>query len=155
MAVSAIANDGKILEPRVLKNSPPQIKREIDVDQKDLRAVRGAMRETVLSGTTQSLNFDFLKIASKSGTAQIKGRTRENSWLIAFFPYDKPKYALVFLAENGPKDTKQSVSVAAAEFFKDLYYSGVGERYGFPLENKDRKESGGYERQKEVVQPED
>jgi len=37
------------------------------------------MRATVTRGTTQSLNLPFVKIASKSGTAQIKGKTRENS----------------------------------------------------------------------------
>ena len=129
VAVSAIANDGKVLEPVVLKGEGPKLKRKIDISREDLGAIRRAMRETVLNGTTQSLNFDFLKIASKSGTAQIKGRTRENSWVIGFFPYDKPKYAFVFLAEDGPKDTKQSVSIAASKFFKDLYESGLGEKY--------------------------
>jgi penicillin-binding protein 2 len=78
------------------------------------------MRETVLSGTTQTLKFKFLKIASKSGTAQIKKKTRENSWVVGFFPYEKPKYAFVFLAEDGPNDTTRGVSNAAREFFLKL-----------------------------------
>ena len=60
------------------------IKRELDYSEKNLKNIREAMRETVLSGTTQSLNFDFVKIATKSGTAQIKNNTRVNSWVIGF-----------------------------------------------------------------------
>lgn len=120
VAVSAIANNGKIIKPKIIKGRESEVKSIVDFDTKDFKKVKEAMRQTVLKGTTQSLNFSFLKIASKSGTAQIKRNTRENSWVIGFFPYEKPKYAFVFLAEDGPNDTLSGVSNAAADFFKRI-----------------------------------
>ncbi len=130
VAVSAIANNGKILEPIFIKNEKPKIKKELtNIDLKNFQAVRRGMRETVLTGTNLALNLDFVQIASKSGTAEILGRERKNSWTIGFFPYQKPKYAFVFLAENGPKDVQVSVALAASWFFKELNKSENGRKY--------------------------
>jgi cell division protein FtsI/penicillin-binding protein 2 len=78
--VSAIANNGKVLKPVISElGKKENIKKEIKYSKDNFKAIRRAMRETVLTGTTQSLNFDFVKIATKSGTAQIKNNTRVNS----------------------------------------------------------------------------
>ncbi len=123
VAVSAIANNGKILRPQIIKDSPKSIRRKLNFSEEHFKLIRTAMRETVLSGTTQSLNLPYIKIASKSGTAE-RGRNLEriNSWIIGFFPYDNPKYAFVFLAENGyRKEGFNPVSIASSRFFKRLY----------------------------------
>lgn len=39
---------------------------------------------------------------------------------MGFFPYENPKYAFVFLAEDGPKTTTRGVSNAAREFFLEM-----------------------------------
>lgn len=129
VAVSSIANNGKVLKPKIIKGEKLEVKKIIEFSNKNFEDVRRAMRETVLLGTAQTLKFDFLKIASKSGTAQIKRKTRENSWVIGFFPYEKPKYAFVFLAENGPNDTVSGVSNAAREFFLKIEEKGLGGKY--------------------------
>jgi len=80
VATSSLANDGKVLKPVISElGQKNNIKRILKYSNKNLKNIREAMRETVLSGTTQSLNFDFVKIATKSGTAQIKNNTRVNS----------------------------------------------------------------------------
>jgi penicillin-binding protein 2 len=79
VSVSSIANNGKVLKPKIIKGEKAEVKNIIEFSNENFKDVRRAMRETVLSGTTQTLKFDFLKIASKSGTAQIKKKTRENS----------------------------------------------------------------------------
>ncbi len=125
VAVSAIANGGEILEPTITKGSAKKIKRKLNFSEEICKTVKEGMRMTTTEGTTKTLNFDFIKIAAKSGSAQIKRKTRENSWVIGFFPYDKenkikPKYAFVFLAEDGPKTTTRGVSNAAREFFLEI-----------------------------------
>jgi len=120
VAVSAIANGGEILEPRILKDEKKKVKRKLSFSDDVFRVVKEGMRKTTLIGTTRTLNFDFVKIAAKSGSAQIKRKTRENSWVIGFFPYENPKYAFVFLAEDGPKTTTRGVSNAAREFFLEI-----------------------------------
>ncbi len=122
VAVSAIANNGKILKPVITElGKKGEIKRKLLYSENNFKAIRRAMRETVLSGTTQSMNFDFVKIATKSGTAQIKNNTRVNSWVIGFWPYDKPKYAFVVLADNGPKRYQRGgASKTMTKFFLKL-----------------------------------
>jgi cell division protein FtsI/penicillin-binding protein 2 len=80
VAVAAIANNGIVLKPVITElGKKGQAKRKLNYSEKNFQAIRRAMRETVLSGTTQSMNFDFVKIATKSGTAQIKNNKRVNS----------------------------------------------------------------------------
>jgi len=122
VAVSSLANDGKILKPVISElGQKNNIKRVLKYSDKNLKNIREAMRETVLSGTTQSLNFDFVKIATKSGTAQIKNNTRVNSWVIGFWPYEEPKYAFVVLADDGPKGyNRGGASRTMTKFFLKL-----------------------------------
>lgn len=79
VGVAAIANGGEVLEPKVIRGEKKSLKRKVIFEQKDFETVREGMRQTSLIGTTRTLNFDFIKIAAKSGSAQIKRKTRENS----------------------------------------------------------------------------
>ena len=104
VAVSALANDGKVLKPVITElGEKGQIKRVLNYKKEDFEIIKKAMRGTVLSGTTQAMNFDFVHPAAKSGTAQIHGNKRVNSWSLGFWPYENPKYAFVVMADNGPK----------------------------------------------------
>ena len=77
--------------------------------------IHNAMRATVVEGTAQSLNTEVVPVAAKTGTAQIKSNTRVNSWVIGFFPSNKPRYAFVVIMEDGPK-----VSSGASHAFKSV-----------------------------------
>ena len=58
----------------------------------------------VTDGTAQALKLPNVKVAAKSGTAQVGfGNTNTNSWIVGFFPYDNPKYSFAILMERGPK----------------------------------------------------
>lgn len=131
VGVAAIANNGKILQPVVLKNSRKiPVKKEIkNIDLNHFATMRTAMRATVTRGTTQSLNLPFVQIASKSGTAQTRNRQRENSWVIGFWPYKNPQYAFVLMAEDGPNTTTTGVSRAASELFKWMYKNELNEYF--------------------------
>ena len=117
--LSIIANGGKLITPHLflkadlsqelkLKKATTSFERfwpiqDLNLNKESLDYVRKGMRATTLSGgTVERLNFSDLKIAAKSGTAEIgikKGRV--NSLLIGYFPIDKPKYGFVFVMENG------------------------------------------------------
>ena len=53
-------------------------------------------------GTAANLQNPIVTVAAKTGTAQINGNTRVNSWVEGFFPLDHPKFAFIVLMENGP-----------------------------------------------------
>ncbi len=106
-AVSSIANDGELIEPTILmgigenKNQTRSI--FLDIEKSFFSVVKEGMRDAVTEGTAQGLNFPGLKVAAKTGTAEIDTAKRfVNSWVVGFFPYEEPKYAFALIMEKGP-----------------------------------------------------
>lgn len=105
-AVAGIADNGVIPTPHLHLNdtSFDSKKITIPVDKENMKVIRDAMRHVVTEGTATALNLPSVKVAAKSGTAQIGvGNTNTNSWIVGFFPYDNPKYTFAILMERGPK----------------------------------------------------
>ncbi|MEK7585856.1 MAG: penicillin-binding transpeptidase domain-containing protein [Patescibacteria group bacterium] len=117
-AVSAIANDGAIPTPHV-KLSDVNLesqKTTIAIDKDMMKVVKDGMRRVVTEGTATALNLASVKVAAKSGTAQIGvGNTNTNSWIIGFFPYDNPKYSFAVLMERGPKSASGNATQVMSE----------------------------------------
>lgn len=106
-AVSAIANDGKLFEPTILKASsstPSASYSVLPFTPAEYQVVHEGMRDGVTSGgTSQGLNVPYVAVAGKTGTAQLGSQNQYvNSWSTGFFPYDDPHYAFVVLMEHGP-----------------------------------------------------
>jgi penicillin-binding protein 2 len=105
-AIAAIANNGFLLTPHVLKsvlNAPE--KPVALIDQNALEIVREGMREAVLSGTAKGLDILQTKIAAKTGTAELGTiKANVNSWIVGFFPYEKPRYAFAVVMEKGRRE---------------------------------------------------
>ncbi len=102
---SAIANGGTLLTPSVLASSTVQGQR-VAISSGALEVVREGMRLGVTDGIAQSVKFDAVHVAAKTGTAQV-GVHNEfmNSWMIGFFPYEHPRYAYAVVLERGPAGT--------------------------------------------------
>lgn len=105
-AVSVIANMGVTYIPHILKDDEnyktPAI--DIDIDEDKMKVIYEGMRMAVTEGTCMALNIPSVKVAAKSGTAQVGlGNTNTNSWIIGFFPYENPRYAFSLVMERGPK----------------------------------------------------
>ena len=135
VATSAIANGGLLQRPKLIFENQTSgiteiVQEKIDVKDSTLEAIREGMRQTVTLGTTQSLNLPFVRVASKSGTAERgEDLSKINSWVEGFFPYDEPKYAFVFMAENGPAQTVQSVSFVPSRLFQWMNNEGINEYF--------------------------
>ncbi len=105
-SVAAIANNGTLLRPTILKGQPVEGE-SIAISRDALQVAREGMRLGVTAGTSVGLNvYTFAKAAGKTGTAQL-GVNNEfyNTWAVGFFPYDKPKYAYAVVMERGPAGT--------------------------------------------------
>ena len=60
------------------------------------------MRLGTQIGTSVALNVPYVKVAGKSGTAELGvSKDRVNSWITGFWPYDNPKYAFAVMLEKG------------------------------------------------------
>jgi len=62
------------------------------------------MRQGVADGgTAAGLNTSAVDVAGKTGTAELGSKKQfVNSWVIGFWPYEKPKYAFAVVMEKGP-----------------------------------------------------
>ena len=58
----------------------------------------------VMEGTAQGLSYPDLKIAAKTGTAEVGGKKNfSHSWIVGFYPYENPKYAFAAVLEKRPR----------------------------------------------------
>ena len=103
-AVASLANGGTLLDPSIisLENGEQASGVNLNLNKQDLRVVREGMRMAVTEGMTQSINFPDLKVAAKTGTAEL-GTSKQyvNSLVTGFFPYENPEYAFVVIMEKG------------------------------------------------------
>lgn len=123
VATAAIANNGAILKPRIVKSIidkngnvvesiEPQILSRDFVDAKSLGIIREAMHETVVSGSGRALSQLPGSAAAKTGTAQTGVGNNTHAWFTVFAPYEKPKIALTVLVENGGEGSSVAVPIA-------------------------------------------
>lgn len=122
-AVSAIANEGMLLTPTFLKvddiNNKVVVSGTIDLDPKFYTIVKEGMRLGVTEGTSQAINFPFVEIASKTGTAQIGvAKDEVNSWVVGFWPYRNPKYAYAVVMERGSRTNQFGAVLVMRELFE-------------------------------------
>lgn len=118
-AIAGIANDGVLPTPHVKLGDPvleSKITKIDGIDPAKMAVIRDAMRHVVTEGTGTALNLASVKVAAKSGTAQIGvGNTNTNSWIVGFFPYDNPKYSFAVLMEKGPKAASGNATQVMSE----------------------------------------
>ena len=115
MVTATLANGGHLYKPRIVqgirdndKDSfrpiPPQIVNEMNWSPTSVRTVREGMRDVVMSprGTGRLAAIPGVEFAGKTGTAEygVKGSGKKYGWMIAFAPYDNPRYAVVLLVEE-------------------------------------------------------
>ena len=104
-AIAAVGNGGKLLTPHLLlkDTSKEGVARIVALNPEYFETVKQGMREAVTYGTAVGLNVPYVKAAAKTGTAQVGiSKSRVNSWIVGFFPYETPKYAFTVMMEGGP-----------------------------------------------------
>lgn len=119
-AAAALANGGTLLVPQLLASSTPQGS-ALGLSAASLQVAREGMRQGVVSGIAQSVNFGFVHVAAKTGTAQVGAHNEYvNSWMIGFWPYENPRYAYAVVLERGPAHTTVGAPAATGVFLQWL-----------------------------------
>lgn len=121
---AAIANGGKMLKPQLLASSTP-VYSELGIPDEYLQVAREGMRLAVISprkdATMKSLYLGGIKIAGKTGTAQLGTRNQYmNSWVVGYWPEDNPKYAFATVLEHAPEGTLSGAAPGMTAFFQWL-----------------------------------
>lgn len=104
-AIGSVANGGILLDPSILILPSVGLNnaKKLPFSNEQIKVVHEGMRQAVLEGTAKGLNIPQVEIAGKTGTAEL-GTTKKyvNSWIVGFFPYEKPRYAFTAIMEKGP-----------------------------------------------------
>ena len=110
-AMGGIATKGTLVTPTLIRHpeNKPINPVTLPFTPDEYKVVQEGLLLDVTEGTARALLIDGFPAAAKTGTAQIKNNTRVNSWVLGFFPYDKPRFAFVVLMEDGPKITAGAV----------------------------------------------
>jgi len=119
----ALANNGTLFVPHLvkafqnpvdatIKNKSLQIANQDLFDVEYFELIKKGMREAVTQGSARQLNDLTIKVAGKTGTAQVGGNKLPHAWFIGFAPYDNPEIALTILIENGGEGSAVAVPLA-------------------------------------------
>ena len=112
-AVSAIGNYGKLVTPHFILGDMEKENQILmtDFPKENFDVIHEGMRQAVTYGTAVTLNVPYVKVAAKTGTAQLGvNKNKVNSWVIGFFPYENPRYAFTVMMEAGPSANSASAS---------------------------------------------
>ena len=116
MYAAALANGGTLWRPRLVREialadgavqevAPARAPDGPRWEARHIRVVREGMRDAVNApdGSGKRAALPHVTVAAKTGTAEygVKGAGRKMTWMIAFAPFDEPRYALAMLVEDG------------------------------------------------------
>jgi penicillin-binding protein 2 len=115
--VTATANGGKLLVPRVVREvrdsqnhvivpNEPIVERQIAVSPENFATVREAMRQAVTWGSAKNGAVAGLDVAGKTGTAEFGPRRADGSyethaWYTGFAPASNPEVSVTVFLERG------------------------------------------------------
>ncbi|UJA20530.1 penicillin-binding protein 2 [Thermoleophilia bacterium SCSIO 60948] len=114
VAYSAIANGGKVMEPRLgmrvqdpdgrtLQQIQPEVRRTVELDPGWVDSIMAGLEDAAMApgGTSYGCFGDFpVDIAGKTGTAERFGY-EDQSWYVALAPADNPQIAIAMTMEEG------------------------------------------------------
>ena len=116
VATAAIANDGDVLTPRVVKSittdrftieTPQPNSSRLPVDAEHIAVMREAMRRAALPGATAADAAPAsITIGGKTGTAEFglrrdDGEFETHGWFTGFAPYEDPEIAVAVFLQHG------------------------------------------------------
>ncbi len=138
-AFAAIANNGKLYQPEVvkaivkdkeglletIKEFKPKIIKENFISPENLQIVREGMRQAVTGKNSPKasailLNSLPVEAAAKTGTAEL-GNDHYHNWITVFAPYDNPKIVLTLMIED--VEGIQAAVLPVAKSILEWYFS--------------------------------
>jgi peptidoglycan glycosyltransferase len=121
LVAAAIANDGEMMEPRLVREirSPdgiildrptPSVRHE-PLSASTAQALNEMMQKVVTEGELTVAEVPGVEVAGKTGTAE-SGNGPPHSWWITFAPADDPQIAVCAMVENGGEGDDAALPIA-------------------------------------------
>ena len=127
---ACVANGGKYYKPRLLKKAEllgdtvvadrPEVVVDLVADKgaspSDIKRIQRGMwlAANERGGTAGNVAIADFPVAAKTGTVQVRKTPTKinNSWVTAYAPFDKPRYAVTVFVEGGASGGKVSGPLA-------------------------------------------
>jgi penicillin-binding protein A len=132
LVAATIANDGTMMEPRLVRevrspdgliiDKPTSRVRNQVLDAETARTVN-EMMQRVVSDEESGAQIPGVKVAGKTGTAEA-GDDQLHSWFISFAPADDPEIVVAAIVENGQEGFKAALPIARRLMETHLKNSG-------------------------------
>jgi len=154
---NAVANNGKMMKPRlvkaitnhgeVIKNINPKVLNPSICSKTTIDKAKIMLKGVVEEGTAQNLRNSNYKIAGKTGTCQIantkygyrsKNRMSYQASFVGYFPADNPVYSCIVVV-NAPSSGVYYGNTVAGQVFKEIadkVYATQIDLYGKDKYNK-------------------
>ncbi|MHC4870250.1 MAG: peptidoglycan D,D-transpeptidase FtsI family protein [Planctomycetota bacterium] len=119
VAVSAIANGGKVVKPHLLhfennqENKLNNPKSNLNIPKESLEVVRQAMWAVVNeNGTGKKCHLKAMAVSGKSGSADWKRGEPTHAWFTAYAPSENPQLVVVIIVPRGDFGGKTCAPIA-------------------------------------------
>ncbi|MCB1133899.1 MAG: hypothetical protein KDN05_22460, partial [Verrucomicrobiae bacterium] len=163
---ACVANGGKYYQPRIVRRviseegrslvkNQPVLKIDLieaGIKAEDFELIRKGMWMAVnqTGGTAGKVRMADVEVAAKTGTAQTvdAGKKSNNSWVISFAPFEKPRYAVCVLVQNGA-----SGGAVCGPLVHLIYRGLFAEDEGLKLPLKRQTEFAGNTDRIEAIEP--
>jgi penicillin-binding protein 2 len=121
---TAIATNGNLITPKIKIDEGGLTSKRVKLNVNDewYKVVQSGMRMVITDGTAKSLNSKYFNVVGKSGTAEVGvDKKHLQSWIVGYFPYEKPKYAYVVLCSMGIRDQSPTPNVLTRDVLEYMY----------------------------------
>jgi len=155
VSAAAIANGGKVMEPRIVyqltdstgglqRDFTPTVARELPIDPEYIKVVQEGMWSVVNApngtGIAAQLSNSAVTIAAKTGTAEFceyipekedcrrdeKDNLPTHAWFVAYGPYEAPEIAVLVFIYGGGEGSLTALPVAKT--ILEAYFSTIQPR---------------------------
>jgi penicillin-binding protein 2 len=127
--IAAIASNGKLFTPQIVKSEPQYT--QINIKQEHLDIIKNTLYDTINThggtGYFSQINYKSLKMAGKTGTAQVQAKkhadddlsrdninweSRNHAIFAGYAPFDNPKYAVAVYYDHGGGGGRSAAPIA-------------------------------------------
>ena len=109
--------------PTGLRTDPEEFKKPISPEIAD--QLTTMMESVVENGSGKAAKLPGVKVAGKTGTAQVGEGVPDHNWFIGFAPADDPKIAVAVFVKNGG-GTGGGIAAPIAHDVLQAYLDGHG-----------------------------
>ena len=128
---NAIANDGKLMKPQLvkeirtfdktIKKFKPEVLNASIASEETIGKMKKMLEGVVLRGTATNIRSNYVALAGKTGTAQTeywKGKGQYIASFVGYFPADHPRYSMIVVIHKPNPDKGYYGNIVAAPVFK-------------------------------------